>query len=63
MPHLALSDDQAAALIKELHDIVKNDRYPLSRRIRTLRGMLAKRRPEQVREPLPPPKVYAPKAT
>jgi hypothetical protein len=67
---------------KELHDIVESDRYPfsLSRshlrcspRIRTLRGTLAKLRPEPVGEglsfaqasipkgstqPLPPPKVY-----
>jgi hypothetical protein len=44
MPHLDLSDDEAAALTQELHDIVENDRYPFSPRIRTLRGILAKRR-------------------
>ena len=60
MPHLDLSDDEAAALTQELHDIVENDRYPFSPRIRTLRGILAKLRPEPVPEPLPPPKVYAP---
>jgi hypothetical protein len=61
MQHLDLSDDEAAALIKELHDTIDNDRYALSPRIRTLRGILAKLRPEPVREPLPPPpKVYAP---
>jgi hypothetical protein len=27
--HLDLSDDEAAALTQELHDIVENDRYPL----------------------------------
>src|SRR6202030_985944 len=58
--HLDLSDEEAAALTQELHDIVENDRYPFSPRIRTLRGILAKLRPEPVREPLPPPKVYAP---
>jgi hypothetical protein len=58
--HLDLSDDAIAALAKELDAIVENDRYPLSPRIRTLRGILAKLRPEPVREPLPPPKVYAP---
>jgi hypothetical protein len=56
--HLDLSDDEAAALTQELHDIVENDRYPP--RIRTLRGILAKLRPEPARKPLPPPKVYAP---
>jgi hypothetical protein len=34
--NLQLSDEQAAALDKELHDIVENDRYPFSPRIRTL---------------------------
>ena len=58
--HLDLFDDEAAALAQELHAIVENDRYPLSPRIRTLREILAKLRPEPVREPLPPPKVYAP---
>jgi hypothetical protein len=54
MQHLDLSD---AALIKELADI---DRYPFLSRIQTLRAILAKLRPEPTREPLPPPKVYAP---
>jgi hypothetical protein len=36
--HLDQSDDEAAALIKELHDIVQNDPYPFSPRIRTLRA-------------------------
>jgi hypothetical protein len=58
--HLGLSDDEAAALAQELHAIVENDRYPLSPRIRTLRAILAKLRPEPVREPLPPPRAYAP---
>ena len=58
--HLDLTDDEAAALTHELHDIVENDRYPFSPRIRTLRGILAKLRLEPVRQPLPPPKVYAP---
>ena len=60
MQHLDLTDDEAAALTQELHDIVENDRYPFSPRIRTLRGILAKLRPEPVRKPLPPLKVYAP---
>jgi hypothetical protein len=60
MQHLDLSDDEAAALAHELHDIVENDRYPFSPRIRMLRAILAKLRPESVRKPLPPLKVYAP---
>jgi hypothetical protein len=61
--HLELSDDEVVALIRELADIVENDRYPLSPRIRTLRAILAKLRPEPAREPLPPPKVYEPPRT
>jgi hypothetical protein len=52
MQHLDLTDDEA--LTQELHEIVENDRYPFSPRIRTLRAILAKLRPEPVREPLPP---------
>jgi hypothetical protein len=58
--HLHLSDEQTAALTEELHDIVENDRYPFSPRIRTLRAIFNKLRREPAREPLPSPKVYAP---
>jgi hypothetical protein len=58
--HLDLSDEEAAGLANELHRIVENDRYPFSPRIRALRAVLNKLRPEPVREPLPLPKVYAP---
>jgi hypothetical protein len=42
----------SAALTQELHDIVENDRYPFSPRVQTPRAILAKLRPEPVREPL-----------
>jgi hypothetical protein len=42
--HLELTDDEAAALIRELHDIIESDHYPFSPRIRTLRAILAKLR-------------------
>jgi hypothetical protein len=61
--NLDLSDEESAALIRELADITANDRYPFSPRIRTLTAILAKLRPEPVREPLPPPKHYAPPRT
>jgi hypothetical protein len=38
--HLELSHEETAALIRELHDIVESDRFPLSPRIRTLQGIL-----------------------
>jgi hypothetical protein len=49
MQHLDLSDEEAAALIKELADITRNDRYPFSTRIQTLGAILAKLRPEPAR--------------
>ena len=50
-----LSDEQAA-LTKELSDIIENDRWPFSPRIWTLKSILAKLRPEPVRQPLSPVK-------
>jgi hypothetical protein len=58
--NLELSDEQTAALTRELHDIVENDHYPFSPRIRTLREILNKLRPEPKREPLPELKRYEP---
>ena len=61
MPHLDLSDDEAASLIKELHDIIERDRYPFSERVRTLKGIiLAKLAPQPVHESvlLPPGYVH-----
>ena len=56
-----MTDEQAAALLKELDNIIDGDRYFLSDRIKTLKAIRAKIRPEPVREPLPPPlKQYAP---
>ena len=59
--NLDLSDEESASLLAELDRIIRGDRYPLSPRIRMLRAIRAKIRPEPVREPLPPPsKEYAP---
>jgi len=60
MPHLDLSDEEAATLVAHLTRTIDGDRYLLSPRIRTLKAILAKLRPEPAREPAPPPKVYAP---
>jgi hypothetical protein len=57
---LELSDDETAALTGLLTNTIGADRYPLSPRIQTLKAILGKIRPEPVREPLPPLKVYAP---
>jgi hypothetical protein len=40
--NLDLTDEEAAALLRELNTIIDNDRYPLSPRIRTLRDIRAK---------------------
>ena len=48
-----LTDDEAAALLRELDGRIDGDRYFLSERIKTLKAIRAKLRPEPVREPLP----------
>jgi hypothetical protein len=45
-----------AVLTKALDDITRNDRYPFSEPIHTLKAILAKLIPEPVREPSPPPR-------
>jgi hypothetical protein len=40
--NLDLTDDETAALERLLSDAIDRDRYPLSPRIKTLRGILAK---------------------
>jgi hypothetical protein len=54
--NIDLTEEEAAALLGELDGIIANDRYFLSPRITTLQAILAKIRPEPIREPLPPPK-------
>ena len=63
--NLELTDDEAAALLKELDDIIDGDRYFLSSRIKTLKAIRAKIRPEPVPTPLPPPpkRYESPRAT
>ena len=59
--NLDLTDDEAATLLRELDGIIDGDSYFTSQRIKTLKAIRAKIRPEPVREPLsPPPKQYAP---
>jgi hypothetical protein len=40
--NLELSDEQAAALEREIDGIIDDDRYPLSPRMQVLRDILAK---------------------
>jgi hypothetical protein len=47
------------ALLRELDGLIDGDRYFMSRRIKTLRAICAKIRPEPVRARPPPPKQYA----
>ena len=51
--HLELTDEQTEALIRELSQLVENDRYPLSPRIVALKEILGQLRPEPEREPRP----------
>jgi hypothetical protein len=56
--NLELTAKQTEALIRELSQIVQNDRYPLSPRIVALKEILGMLRPEPEREPLPPRRHY-----
>jgi hypothetical protein len=58
--NLELNPEEERALVAELRRLIRDDRYPLSRRIRTRQGILDKLDPPPVREPSPPLKVYAP---
>ena len=55
-----LSGEETALLLRGLDILIDGDRYFLSPRVRTLKAIRAKLRPEPVREPLPPPKHYEP---
>jgi hypothetical protein len=57
---LDLTDEETDALTRLLTNTIDADRYPLSPRIRTLKAIVAKIRPEPVHEPLPPLKHYEP---
>ena len=62
--NLDLTDEETAVLLKELANIMEGDRYFLSQRIKTLKAIRAKIRPEPVRPPLPPPPTrYEPPKT
>ena len=59
--HLDLTDEETAALLKELDGLIDGDRYFLSPRIKILKAIRTKIKPEPIREPLPPPpKRYEP---
>jgi hypothetical protein len=53
--NVELTDEETAALLRELDGLIDSDRYFISPRIKTLKAIRAKIRPEPVREPLPPP--------
>jgi hypothetical protein len=58
---LELTDEETAALLRELDNLIDGDRCQFSARVRTLKAIRGKIRPEPVREPLPPPpKQYVP---
>jgi hypothetical protein len=61
---LDLTDEEPAAVFAELDRIIDNDRYPFSPRIRMLKEIRAKIRPEPARESWPLEKHCAlPRAT
>jgi hypothetical protein len=59
--NLEFTEEEAAALLRELDAIIAADRYFLSPRITTLKEIRSKIRPEPEREPLPPLKHVPPR--
>jgi hypothetical protein len=57
---IELTDEETVALLSEMDRIIDSDRFPFSPRIRMLKEIGAKIRPEPAREPLPPLKSYDP---
>jgi hypothetical protein len=61
MTNLELNDVQTQVLIRELDEVIRNDRYFLSPRIVELKEILAMLRPEpEPPAPLPPLRNYEP---
>ena len=56
--NLDLTEEETAQLLRELDNIIAADKYFLSPRITTLRGIRNKIQPEPERKP-PPPKYSA----
>ena len=59
MQNLDLTDDKKLALVALLTSTIDGDRYPPVAARSHLKSILMTLRKEPVREPLPPPKVYA----
>jgi len=57
---LDLTDEETEALARLVRNAIDDDRFPLSPRVKLWKGILAKIRPEPMRESLPPPKHYEP---
>ena len=52
---LDLTDDEKVALAALIKRTIEDDRYPLSPRLRPLKGILAKLEPRAAAEPYPAP--------
>jgi hypothetical protein len=57
---LDLTDEETEILARLIRNAIDADRYPLSPRVKQWQRILAKIRPEPLREPLPGPKRHAP---
>jgi len=57
---LDLNDEEAETLVRLLTKAIDEDRYPLSPRVRVLKEILGKLRPEPERAPPPPLRNYEP---
>jgi hypothetical protein len=57
---LDLTDEETAALLQQLDGLIDGERYFLSPRIKTLKAIRARIRPEPAHEPLPAPEHRRP---
>jgi hypothetical protein len=58
--NIDLTDEETAALLRELDGIIASDRYILSPRVQTLKAIRNKIRPTPPMKTLPPLKHYEP---
>jgi hypothetical protein len=55
MPHLELTEEEHAALLRLVKQSLDTDHYPLSPRLGPLKAILGRLEPPAPQEPLPPP--------
>lgn len=58
--NLDLTDEEHAVMFRFVKRAMDEDHFPYAPRLDQLDAIVVKLKPQPVREPVPPPKVYAP---